>query len=68
MMPSNKAICIEGIHLKTQAWELTKSKVTWHQFKASKGWRVCVIQRNRFSLHRETSLFQKLPADFMEKT
>jgi hypothetical protein len=58
-------ITCETINYK--AWELAKSHITQHNFKDSTGWYVHMMWRNRFSLHRRTSLCRKLPADFEEK-
>jgi hypothetical protein len=53
---------------KYKARELAKShNITQHNFKASTGWCVQMMWKNRFSLCRRTSLCQKLPADFEEK-
>jgi hypothetical protein len=41
--------------------------IACQEFKASTGWCVQMMQRNRLSLRQRTSLCQKLPSDFEEK-
>lgn len=41
--------------------------ITQQHFKVSMHWYVAVVDEQVLSLHRRTSLYQKLPADFNEK-